>query len=439
MSTSPPVLGLRANWPQFSLLVLINAFVGGMVGMQRSIVPLLGEREFHITSATAVTTFIISFGVVKALANLFAGLLADRFTRKSILIVGWALALPVPFILMWADHWHWIVAANVLLGLNQGLAWSMTVVMKIDLVGPRRRGLALGLNESAGYLAVGLTAWVTGCIASVTALRPQPFYLGVAYAFVGLALSALVIRDTTPHARMEAVSGTSVPREHGADSASVPEPPSQDFRSIFAFTSFRSRALRACSQAGLINNLNDGVAWGLFPLLFTSRGCSLEQVALIAALYPVTWGLGQLFTGQLSDSVGRRPLIVGGMLLQAAAHAVIALFIAAPFAAGIAASLMLGIGTAMVYPVLLAAVADHSRPSWRARALAVYRFWRDFGCAAGALLAGLLIDAFSASAGAPTAMLLPIHASGILTFASGIVVWRQLPPASPSSPLTPRP
>lgn len=416
VASAPPRLGLRANWRQFALLVLINAFVGGMVGLERTVVPLIGSEEFGIASAAIVTSFIVSFGLVKACANLVSGLLADTWGRKRVLILGWLLGVPVPFLIIFAPSWGWIVAANVLLGLNQGFAWSMTVVMKIDLVGPTRRGLALGLNEFAGYCAVGVTAFVTGYIASRHGLRPDPFSLGIGYAALGLTLSMLFVHDTHAHARFEAAS------HPVADGAAVTD---ARFRTVFALTTWRNRDLFAISQAGLINNLNDGMSWGIFPLFFLAHGVSLEGIGLIKAVYPVTWGVGQLLTGPLSDQWGRKGLIMWGMWLQASGLVVIALGTRSPFATGMIGSVILGAGTAMVYPTLLAGIGDVAHPSWRARSLSVYRFWRDMGYAIGALLAGIIADALG--------FRWSIQVVAALTFLSGVIVWRVLhethPPA----------
>jgi MFS family permease len=390
-------LGLAANWRQFALLVAVNAFVGGMVGMERTVLPLLGEAEFGLRSATVVLSFVATFGAAKALANLFAGRLSERFSRKSVLVVGWLLGVPVPFILIWAPSWGWIIGANVLLGLNQGLAWSMTVNMKIDLAGPQRRGLALGLNEAAGYLAVAAAAYLTGVIAQEHGLRPEPFYLGIAFAGAGLAMSALLVRDTAVHVGLEA----------SALERQAPTP----LRRAFADATWRTRRLVGVSQAGFVNNLNDALAWGLFPLFFASRGLSIERIAVLAAAYPLIWGFLQLGTGWLSDTTGRRPLIVGGMLLQGAA----VLLVAAGngFALWLPAVSLLGIGTAMVYPVLLAAVVDAVHPEARAGYLGVYRFWRDSGAIAGALLAGAVADLLGLAEA--------IYAVGAITVASGLV------------------
>jgi MFS family permease len=394
-------LGLRENWQQFTLLVLINAFVGGMVGLERTIVPLLAETEFGLASRTIALSFIVSFGVVKAAANLIAGRFSDRIGRKQILVAGWLFGLPVPVIIMLAPSWDWVVFANVLLGINQGLCWSTTVIMKIDLVGPVRRGLAMGLNEAAGYLAVAGAALASGFIASSYGLRPEPFYLGVVFAVAGLMLSVFFVQDSHAHARHEARLG------HGAHAYTAPS-----FREIFALTSWRDRRLFATSQAGLVNNLNDGMAWGLFPLYFTAGGLGINQIAVLAAIYPAVWGLGQLGTGALSDQVGRKPLIAGGMVVQA-----LGIFLImgttgfAPWATG---AVFLGLGTAMVYPTLLAAIGDVAHPEWRASAVGVYRLWRDGGYAIGALLAGIVADLLG--------LRWAIGAVGMLTFLSGILV-----------------
>jgi MFS family permease len=392
-------LGLRENAGQFSLLVLVNAFVGGMIGLERTVVPLVGAQEFGLVLKTAVFSFIVSFGVVKALSNLASGALADAFDRRRVLVAGWLLGVPVPFMIMLAPSWGWIVAANVLLGANQGLAWSMTVLMKIDLVGPRGRGLAVGLNEFAGYLAVGLTALATGYLASAYGLRPEPFYLGVAYVILGLLVSALLVRDTGEHVRLEMASH-------------APEPDALSFREVFALTSFKDRNLFACSQAGLVNNLNDGMSWGVFPIFFSAFGLGVERIGVLKAVYPAVWGTLQVATGPLSDRWGRKGLIAGGMWTQAAGIFVI--LAGSSFAWWLLGSILLGVGTAMAYPALIAAVSDSSRPSWRARSLSVYRFWRDLGYAVGALSAGIIADTLGIS--------WAIASVGLLTFLSGVIV-----------------
>jgi MFS family permease len=410
-----PALGLRENWQQFAVLVLVNAFVGAMVGLERSVLPLLGEREFGLASKSAALSFVATFGVVKALTNLLAGHLSDRYGRKHVLVAGWLFALPVPFLVIWAPTWGWIVFANVLLGINQGLAWSTAVVMKIDLVGARQRGLATGFNEFAGYLAVALTALATGVIASRFGLRPEPFYLGIAFAAIGLALSVLLVRDTTGHARAEARthgrSGTGATAGAGAPVSSP------TVRDLLARGTWRDPALASASQAGMVNNLNDGLAWGLFPLFFAAAGLSLQEIGMLAFVYPATWGVVQLGTGALSDRWGRKWLIAAGMLLQAAALAAIVVW--QGFAPWVAAGVALGIGTAMVYPTLLAAVGDVAHPTWRGTAVGVYRLWRDLGYAVGALLAGLLADLF----GMGTA----IGAVAAVTAVSGLFVMLRMP------------
>jgi MFS family permease len=392
-------LGLRENLAQFALLVGVNALVGGMIGQERTVLPLLAVRTFHLTAYTATLTFIAAFGVVKAITNFFAGTLSDRVGRKPVLVAGWIVGLPVPLLLIWAPNWSWIVVANVLLGVNQGLTWSTTVIMKIDLVGPARRGFAMGLNEAAGYGAVAITALATGFIAEHAGLRPEPFFLGVAYAGLGLALSTLFVRETRGHAQHEASS-------HDPTHAAL------STRQVFMLTSFRERALSACSQAGLVNNLNDGLAWGIFPIYFARAGLSVARIGALVALYPAVWGLGQLVTGGLSDRVGRKPLIVGGMLTQAVAIGWIAA--ASSFVPWALGALLLGTGTAMVYPTLLAAVGDVAHPRWRASAIGVYRLWRDGGFAVGAILAGVIADTL----GIATA----IWSVAALTALSGLVV-----------------
>lgn len=400
MSTSTPRLGLRENLPQFLLLVFVNALVGGMIGQERTIVPLLAQQEFGLAAYSSALTFIATFGIVKAFTNFFAGTLSDRFGRKPVLVAGWSIGLPIPLLLMWAPSWGWVIVANVLLGVNQGLTWSTTVVMKIDLVGPAKRGLAMGFNEAAGYGAVAITALVTGWIASNYDLRPEPFYLGIAFAIVGTLLSIAFVRETHVHARHEAANHASSVH----DGLST--------REIFALTTYKERALSSCSQAGLVNNLNDGLAWGLFPLFFADAGLSVARIGVLAALYPAVWGLGQMITGGLSDKIGRKPLISGGMLLQGGAIALIAWFDS--FAGWAFAAVLLGAGTAMVYPTLLAAIGDVAHPSWRARSVGVYRLWRDGGFAVGALMAGVIADLLSVRAA--------IFAVAALTALSGLVV-----------------
>lgn len=392
-------LGLAENWRQFALLVLVNAFVGGMVGLERTVVPLIGSGEFRIASTTLVTSFIVSFGVIKAFTNLLSGHFADIYGRKRLLILGWLIALPGPFMIGWGPGWGWIVAANALLGVSQGLTWSMTVIMKIDLVGPKSRGLAVGLNEFAGYLAVGLTALATGYIAQRYGLRPAPFYLGIGYAAIGLILSVLLVRDTRHHLALETAG-------HAAPAEPV------RFWEIFRRTSWGDRNLFAASQAGLVNNLNDGMSWGLFPLFFAGFGLTVGRIGVLKAVYPVVWGVMQTVTGPLSDRWGRKGLIVAGMWVQAGGLVMTAA--TRQFGWWLAASVLLGLGTAMVYPTLIASVSDASHPSWRARSLSVYRFWRDMGYAVGALASGIIADFFGAA--------WAIGSIGALTFASGAVV-----------------
>nr|WP_211351579.1 MFS transporter [Saccharothrix variisporea] len=390
-----PRLGLRANLAQFGLLVAVNALVGGTLGQERTVLPLLADRVFHLTAHTAALTYVAAFGLTKAATNYVAGAWSDRVGRKPVLVVGWLVAIPVPLLLIWAPHWGWVVAANVLLGVNQGLTWSTTVIMKIDLAGPDRRGLAMGLNEAAGYLAVAGTALATGYLAARYGLRPAPFLLGLSYTALGLGLSLLLVRDTRAHAHLEA-------RGHAETTG----------RKVFTRTSFTEPALSAVSQAGMVNNLNDGLAWGLFPVLFATAGLSLSQIGVLAALYPAVWGLGQLVTGPLSDRWGRKHLITTGMLTQAAALALVA--VGESFAAWALAATLLGIGTAMVYPTLLAVVGDVAHPTWRARAVGVYRLWRDGGFAVGALLAGLAADRYGLRAA--------VWAVAAVTAASGLLV-----------------
>jgi MFS family permease len=393
-------LGVRANWSQFLLLILLNAFVGGMVGIERTVVPLIGSETFHLASASIVTGFIVSFGVVKGLTNLISGQLAETWGRKRTLVLGWLAGLPVPFMIMLAPSWGWIIAANALLGINQGLAWSMTVLMKIDLVGPKSRGLAVGLNEFAGYFAVGLTAYLTGWIAARYGLRPSPFYLGAVYAVLGLGLSVLVVRDTSDHVRHEVHA-----HGHGAAEA-------LRFWEVFRRTSFGEKRLFAACQAGLVNNLKDGMVWGLFPLFFFAHALGVERIGVLKAVYPACWGILQIITGPLSDRIGRRGLVAWGLALQAAALAATA--VTGSFAWWLPASALLGVGTAMVYPTLIAAISDAAHPTMRARALSVYRFWRDLGYAAGALASGLIADIFGFEAA--------ILAIAALTCLSGIIV-----------------
>jgi MFS family permease len=396
-----PRLGLRENLGQFSLLVLVNAFVGAMVGMERSILPAIAEQDFELAARSAVLSFIVVFGVTKAFTNYLAGRWSDHWGRKHVLVAGWLVATPVPLLLMWAPSWTWVLVANALLGISQGLTWSTTVIMKIDLVGSKRRGLAMGLNEFAGYLAVALSALATGFLAARYGLRPEPFYLGLGFVAVGLTLSVFAVRETKHH----------VVHETRLQEQTAPEP-SLTPREVFWRTSFRDKDLSSVSQAGLVNNLNDGMAWGLFPLFFAAAGMTLAQIGTLAAVYPAMWGIAQLFTGALSDRCGRKWLIASGMWVQAAGIALVIL--AQTFMGFGVGATLLGVGTAMVYPSLLAAIGDVAHPSWRASSIGVYRLWRDLGYAIGALLAGLVADAL----GLPAAMWLVAG----LTFASGVVV-----------------
>jgi MFS family permease len=392
-------LGLRENLAQFTLLVIVNAFVGGMVGMERSILPAIAEQDFHLVARAAVLSFIVVFGVSKALTNYAAGRLADRIGRKQVLIAGWIVAVPVPFILMWAPSWNWILAANALLGVSQGLTWSTTVIMKIDLVGQDQRGLAMGLNEFAGYVAVALAALLTGWLAARYGLRPAPFYPGAVFVAAGLVLSVLIVRETRGHVDVEA-------RLRGSPGETVT--PSD----VFWRTSLTDRNLSTISQAGLVNNLNDGMAWGLFPLVFAAANLDLSRIGILAAIYPATWGIAQLATGALSDRAGRKWLIAAGMWVQAAG--ITAVVVSHGFNGFASGAVLLGIGTAMVYPTLLAAIGDVAHPSWRASAVGVYRLWRDLGYAIGALVAGVAADAIGLTGA--------LGLVAALTLISGIVV-----------------
>jgi MFS family permease len=396
-TSRPVVLGLRENLSQFSLLVLVNAFVGAMVGMERSILPAFAEEEFNLVARTAIFSFIMVFGITKATANYFAGRWSDAWGRKAILVGGWLVAAPVPFLLIWAPSWNWVLFANLLLGASQGLTWSTTVIMKIDLVGPERRGLAMGINEFAGYFALGAAALGTGWLAASYGLRPQPFYLGIGFVVAGLLLSVFAVQETKHHVEHESTMWEAPPEGL----------PTQ--REVFWQTSLFNKDLSSVSQTGLVNNLNDGMAWGAFPLFFAAAGMSLREIGTLTAIYPAVWGIGQLFTGALSDRVGRKWLIVTGMWIQAVGIATMAL--SSSFTGFAGASALLGTGTAMVYPTLLAAIGDVAHPQWRASAVGVYRLWRDLGYALGALLAGLIADRFNLAAA--------IWTVAALTFASG--------------------
>ena len=411
-----PELGLRENAGQFWLLVLVNAFVGAMVGLERSILPALAEQDFGLVARSAMLSFIVAFGISKALTNYLVGRLSDRYGRKIVLILGWLIAAPVPFMLMWAPSWNWVIAANVLLGVSQGLTWSTTVIMKIDLVGPKQRGLAMGLNEFAGYFAVALSALATGWVAATYGLRPEPFYLGVGYIATGLALSVVAVRETRHFVRHEVASA-------GLAAAGISQ------RELFWKVSLKDRDLSSVSQAGLVNNLNDGMAWGLFPLVYAAAGATLAQIGMLVATYPAVWGLAQIVTGALSDRIGRKVLIVGGMWIQAAGIVATALSGSpAVFALG---AVLLGLGTAMVYPTLLAAIGDVARPDWRASAVGIYRLWRDLGYAAGAVLAGFTADAFGLDAA--------LYVVALVTFASGASVWLRMTETHPPQSRTAQP
>jgi MFS family permease len=392
-------LGLAANWEQFALLVAVNAFVGATVGIERVILPLLADREFGLASRVAILSFIVSFGLVKAIANLFAGRVSERWGRKKVLVTGWLFALPVPMLILFAPSWGWVVLANVLLGVNQGLCWSTTVIMKIDLVGPQRRGFAMGLNEASGYLAVSAAAFGSVYIAGWLGLRETLFWMGEIIASAGLCLSAIFVRESLHHVRLEAKQVGDNGEQHS-------------FAEILLLTSWKDRALFSVSQAGMTNNLNDGMAWGLFPLYFASLGLSLERIGFLSALYPAVWGAAQLLTGGMSDRLGRKWMIASGMLVQAAG--IFLIIASAGFVLWSVSALLLGLGTAMVYPTLLAAVGDVAHPTWRASAVGVYRLWRDGGYAVGALLAGSLADLFGVR--------WAIGAIGTLTLLSGLVV-----------------
>lgn len=418
--TPSPVLGLRANAAQFTLLVAVNALVGGMVGQQQTVLPLLATEEFGLSGFTFIFTYVAAFGVTKAIANYFAGTLSDRHGRKPVLLAGWLFAVPVPLMLILAPNWGWVIAANVLLGINQGLTWSTTVVMKIDLVGPRQRGLAMGLNEAAGYGAVAVSSLLAGYLAGHYGLRPAPFLLGLSYTALALLLSGVFIRETAGHARLESQKHT--PRADGMHDHLHQD---LDNRQILIQTSLREPALSSASLAGLVNNLNFGLSWGLFPLLFATGGLPVEQVGLLFALYPGVWGAGQLVTGALSDRIGRKHLITAGMGLQAAALAVIAA--SGSFAGWAWGTVLLGAGTAMVYPTLLAVVGDVAHPAWRGRAVGVYRVWRDLGYAVGAVLGGIIADWLGLHAA--------VWAAAVLSAATaGVVAARMYETLAPRSP-----
>lgn len=378
-NTSTVVLGLKENWKQFSLLVLINGFVGGMVGLERSVLPLIAEEEFDIAAKTAILSFIIVFGIVKAISNYYTGTLANIYGRKKLLVAGWIIGLPIPFILMYAPSWDWIIVANVFLGINQGLTWSSTVVMKIDLVGEKQRGFAMGLNEFAGYLAVAIVAFLTGWIASEYGVRPYPFYLGIGLVLLGLVGSIFFVRDTTHHVAQETKS-SDVSR----------------LRNIFWDTTWKNKNLGSVTQAGLINNLNDGMVWGIFPILLLAKEFSIREIGIIVAIYPAVWGVGQLFTGSLADRLCKKDMLYVGMLLQGVA--LIILVFAETMTHFVVLSSVLGLGTAMVYPTFLATIADNTNPIDRAESIGIFRLWRDLGYAIGAILTGLIADLISIDA-----------------------------------------
>lgn len=388
-------LGLRENWEQFTLLLIINAFVGGMVGLERTILPEIAEADFGIAAKTAVLSFIIAFGISKAITNYYTGAFANKIGRKNLLVLGWLIGLPVPVILIYASSWNWIIAANILLGINQGLTWSSTVVMKIDLVGDKNRGLAMGLNESAGYLAVGLIAFLTGWIASEHGLRPYPFYMGIAFALIGLFLSYFFVKDTARHVDSE------------KKASKVPK-----LKNIFMETTWTNRNLGSVTQAGLVNNLNDGMIWGLFPMILASKGFELAEIGKIVAIYPIIWGLGQLFTGRWADILDRKAMLFWGMLLQGVT--IITMIFAITFVQFIVLSGLLGVGTAIVYPTFLAAIADYTHPEQRANSLGVFRLWRDLGYAIGAALTGVIADLWDAFTS--------VGFIGALTIISSIIV-----------------
>lgn len=388
-------LGLKENWKQFTLLVIVNGFVGGMVGLERSILPQIAEQEFALAAKTAILSFIIVFGIVKAITNYYTGVLADRFGRKKLLVLGWIVAIPIPFMLMYAPSWNWIVAANVLLGVNQGLAWSSTVMMKIDLVGDKQRGFAMGLNEFAGYVAVALVAFLTGWIASEFGLRPYPFYLGAGLVFLGLISSIFLVKDTKHHVAHETTSSTT-PR----------------LKSIFLETTWTHKNLGSVTQAGLVNNLNDGMIWGIFPILLALKNFTLEQIGIIVAVYPAVWGIGQLFTGKMADKFCKRDMLFAGMLLQAVALLLLAW--SDTMIHFVVLSSILGWGTAMVYPTFLASVAEKTHPLDRAKCIGVFRLWRDLGYAIGAILTGIIADLINLQAS--------ILFIGTITFVSALII-----------------
>ncbi len=392
---APIKLGLKENWKQFSLLMLINAFVGGMVGLERTIIPQIAEADFGLAAKTAILSFIVVFGITKAITNYYTGALANRFGRKNLLVFGWILALPVPLLLIYAPSWNWIIAANIFLGVSQGLTWSSTVVMKIDLVGEKDRGFAMGLNEFAGYVALAAIAFLTGWIANNYGLRPYPFYVGIGMGVMGLLLSWLFVKDTHQHVKLEAKTST-IPLLHN----------------VFWETTLRHKNLGSITQAGLINNLNDGMVWGLFPLLLVSKGFDLHETGIVVATYPAVWGLGQVYSGKLADKYCKKTLLFIGMLMQG--MALLGMIWANSFFSFIALSSLLGIGTAIVYPTFLAAISDYTHPDQRPKSIGIFRLWRDLGYAIGAILTGLIADQFG--------LVAPILAIGLLTVGSSLVI-----------------
>lgn len=392
-------LGLRENWKQFSLLVIVNAFVGGMVGLERTIIPQIAEADFALAAKTAILSFIAVFGVTKAITNYYTGALANRFGRKNLLVAGWILALPVPLLLIYAPSWNWIIVANIFLGISQGLTWSSTVVMKIDLVGEKDRGFAMGLNESAGYMALAAVAFLTGWIASNYGLRPYPFFLGICLGVAGLVMSWLLIKDTRHHVKLESASST------------MPL-----LTNVFWQTTWKHRNLGSITQAGLVNNLNDGMVWGLFPLLLASKGFDLHETGTIVATYPAVWSLGQLYTGKLADKHCKKTLLFLGMFMQGIT--LLVMIWANSFFWFMVLSSLLGIGTAIVYPTFLAAISDYTHPDQRPKSIGIFRLWRDLGYAFGAVLTGLLADHYGLTA--------PLIAIGLLTVISALVVQHRM-------------
>jgi MFS family permease len=392
-------LGLKENWKQFALLVIINAFVGGMIGLERAILPEVAKAEFGMAVKTAILSFILVFGLVKAVTNYYTGALANRVGRKNLLCIGWLFALPIPFILSYAPSWNWVIAANIFLGINQGLTWSSTVVMKIDLVGEKNRGLAMGLNESAGYLAVGAIAFLSAWIASEYGLRPYPFYIGIAFSIIGLLASWLLVEDTVHHVRAETTTSNT-----------------PLLKNVFYQTSWKHKSLGAISQAGLVNNLNDGMIWGLLPILLAAKNFDLADIGKIVAIYPVVWGLGQLFTGKMADHYAKKGMLFWGMLLQGLS--ILLMLYASSFFHFASLSITLGIGTAMVYPTFLAAIADYVHPEQRAESIGIFRLWRDLGYAFGALLTGILADSLG--------LFSAFGAIGVITLFSAIIILKRM-------------